>query len=98
MSVAFKSQVGVAYYFSSVFEWYGDHAGYIQQNFIKAIDFSFKVNKVDYSEVIHKLSSQFEVLLEDFNFAVKAIDFAFEARDVDYTQDANKIDHSKGLT
>lgn len=100
MAVAFKSQVAVAYNSTATIEWYGDTVvGFIQQNFVKAIDFTFKANKVDYTQVANQLSQQFEVLLENFNFAIKAIDFAFEVKDTDYTQSAAKIDKStKGLT
>ena len=98
MSVAFRSQVAVAYNSTATIEWYGDvEIGFIQKNFVKAIDFTFKANKVDYTEAANKLSQQFEVLLEKYNFPVKAIDFDFEVKDTDYTQEANKVDTSRGL-
>lgn len=100
MSVAFRSQVAVAYKNTATIEWYGDvEIGFIQQHFIKAIDFTFKANKVDYTAAANLLAQQFEALIENFNFAAKGIAFDFEVKDVDYTQDANKIDKStKGLT
>jgi len=98
MAVAFKSQVAVAYKSTATIEWYGDTViGYIKRYFVKAIDFSFEANTVDYTQGVNKLARDFEVLLEEFEFAAKAIDFTFEVKDVDYTQDANKIDHSEGL-
>lgn len=98
MSVAFKSQVGVAYNSTATIEWYGDTViGYIQKHFVKAIDFSFEANIVDYSQTIRKLSRNFEALLLDYDFAAKAIKFAFEAKDTDFTETTNKIDHSEGL-
>ena len=99
MSVAFKSQTKVAYKNTSTIIWYGDEvAAFVGEYFVNAIDFSFKANRVDYSEVISKLATEFEALLLNDTFAVKAIDFLFEANAIDHTQDANKIDHSKGLS
>jgi hypothetical protein len=100
MSVAFRSQTGVAYESTATIEWYGDvEIGYIQQHFVKAIDFTYKANKVDYTQVANQLAQQFEAIIENFNFTTKGINFDFEVKDIDYTQDANKIDKStKGLT
>lgn len=99
MSVAFRSQTAVAYESTSTIEWYGDiEIGYIQQHFVKAIDFTFNANTIDYTQAANELAKDFEVLLENYNFVVKAINFAFEAKTMDYTQDANKIDRSRSLT
>ncbi len=99
MAVAFKSQTGVAYESTATILWYGDIIiPFVVTYFVKAIDFSFEANTVDFTQKANKLTKDFEALLTTFQFPVKAIDFTFEAKDVDYTQAANKIDHSEGLT
>ena len=49
MSVVFKSQVAIDYYFDSVFEWYGDHTGSFQQFYSNVVTMAFAVKDVDFN-------------------------------------------------
>ena len=99
MSVAFRSQVAVAYESTSTIQWYGDvEIGFIQQNFVNAIDFTFAVNATNFLVTANKLAQEFEAILTEFSIIAKAIDFTEKARAVDYTVEADLIKTSQEIT
>ena len=100
MSVAFRSQVAVAYESTATIEWSGDlEIGFIQQNFVNAIDFTFAVNATNFLVTANKLAKEFEAILTEFSgLKAKAIDFTNEARAIDYTVEADLIKTSQEIT
>ena len=98
MAVSFKSQTAVAYESTSTIEWYGDTVvGYIKQYFVNAIDFTFEVDKTDFTNTANKLAKGFESVLTEFGIIVKAIDFTNEVKTVDHSIEAGTMKHSQEL-
>lgn len=99
MSVAFKSQTAVAYESTSTIEWYGDTViGYIKKYFVNAIDFTFEVDKTDFTNTANELAKGFESVLTEFGIIAKAIDFTNKAKILDHDVEVNKIKHSQELS
>ena len=94
MSVVFRNQVAINYEDTETIKWYRGSIGYVEQHFVKAIDFSFNAGMTDFIQAVDKLSTEFEIVLKNFEFVTKVIDFAAVAHTVDYTQIVNEVENN----